>query len=279
MRRPKRPESLFISIFFLLAATAAGAANGRIPIYQLPITIDQPGAYFLSRDVTHSGSGDSIVIQASDVTIDFMGHTLTKENAGNYTISSDGPYTNLTLRNGTVDGGNIGIRLRNTTGDDFNVRIENMTVTNSLNEGIYVQGQALIGSSQIHAARNLVHDTGNDGISLRFMWGGQVVDNVIQGAGTGSGHHGLYLHSARGVTVARNTISHSGDDAIRSWYSWYCAFDWNHTTYSNGWGVHIYQGDQHVFSNNRAYGNGSGGLTIPNGEGHVNAGGNYPPPQ
>ena len=48
-------------------------------------------------------------------------------------------------------------------------------------------------------------------------------------------------------------------------------------SYSGDWGLNVYQGDTHVYSNNRANGNGSGGFTIPGGEGHINAGGNYPP--
>ena len=275
-----RRLNLMIAALAALAALAGGAhaANGVVPIYEVPITIDTPGSYYLTRDIDHFGSGESITIAASDVSIDFMGHRIYKDNAGNYTVTSDGAYTNITIRNGTIVGGNIGIRLRNTVGDDFNVRIENMTITDSLNEGIYVQGHSLIGSSQVSIAGNQVHDNGNDGISVRFMWGGQIVDNVVQGSGAGAGDHGIYLHSCRGVTVARNTISHSGADAIRAWYSWYCAFDWNHLTYNNDYGLNIYQGDSHVFSNNRAYGNGAGGFTIPGAEGHVNAGGNYPPP-
>lgn len=248
------------------------------PIDSLPFNIDTPGYYYLTGNLTHTGSGESIEITANDVTIDFSGNTLTKENAGNYTIALDGDYTNFHLKNGTITGGNIGVRLRNEVGDDFMVIIENMVIRDTLNEGIHVQGQSLIGSSQLYIRHNSVHDVGNDGIYVRFMWGGKVVDNVVQGAGSGAGDHGIYLHSCRGVTVRRNTISHSGADGIRAWYSWYCTFDSNHMTYNNDWGLNIFAGDSHVFSTNRAYGNGDGGFTIPGGEGHVNAGGNYPPP-
>ena len=106
------------------------------------------------------------------------------------------------------------------------------------------------------------------------MWGGRVADNVIQGAGD----QGIYGHSLRGVTIARNTVAHSGADAIRLYYSWFCTIDWNHMTYNTDWGLNIFDGDQHTFSDNRAYGNGSGGFSIPGAEGHVNAGGNYPSP-
>jgi parallel beta-helix repeat protein len=228
-------------------AIPALAGDGRIPIHRTPLTIDQPGSYFLTQDITQ-------------------------------TVSSDGNFTNIAIHNGRLRGGNIGIRLRNTVGDDFMVRIRDMTLEGSLNEAIYVQGQSLIGSSQVLIENNSIHDSGNDGIGLRFMWGGRVSGNVVQGAGDGSGDHGIYLHSCRGVTVSNNTVSHSGADGIRIWYSWYCAVDGNHTTYNNDWGVNVYQGDQIVYSGNRAYGNGAGGLTIPGGEGHVNAGGNYPAP-
>ncbi|MCP3980550.1 MAG: right-handed parallel beta-helix repeat-containing protein [bacterium] len=267
-----------VILALVIGAIPAAAADGRIPIYQAPVTITQPGSYYLTQDITHVGSGESITIAADQVTIDFNGHTLLKENAGNYAIASDGDYTDITIRNGKLIGGNIGIRLRNTVGDDFNVRIEKMIVKDALNEGIYVQGQSLVGSSQVFIENNSIHDTGNDGLSLRFMWGGRVTNNVIQDAGTDAGDHGIYMHSCRGVTVADNNVSHSGADGIRCWYSWYCSFERNHTTYNADWGIHFYQGDSHVFQGNRAYGNGAGGLTVPGGEGHINAGGNYPPP-
>ncbi len=260
-------------------AGAVAAADGRVPIYQAPLTITDPGTYYLTRDVTHTGAGESIVIQSSDVTIDFNGHTLTKDNAGNYAVAMNGNYTNITIRNGTVRGGNIGIRLENTTGSDFAVHIEDMELYGNLNEAIYVEGQSLIGSSQVFIERNVIHDNGNDGVHLRWIWGGRVADNVIQSSTSGStAAHGIYLNSCRGVTVTRNTISHYDGDGIRAWWSWYCAFDWNHITYNDGYGLNIFDGDSHVFSNNRAYGNGNGGFTIPGAEGHVNAGGNYPPP-
>ena len=160
----------------------------------------------------------------------------------------------------------------------FNVAVENMTVTGTLNEGIYIQGHSLVGSSQARVIGNRVHDIGNDGISLRFMWGGRVAGNQVEGAGDGAGDHGIYCHSCRGVTIADNTVSHSGADGIRVWYSWYMSLSGNHMTYNGDWGLNLFSGDQIVFRNNHAYGNGSGGFTIPGGEGHVNAGGNYPPP-
>lgn len=261
----------------VLLCLPAAASRGRIPIYELPITITQSGSYYLSQDITHAGSGQSITIAASDVTIDFDGHTLTKESLGNYAIASDGDYTNIKIHNGSLIGGNVGIRLRNVVGDNFAVRIEDMLLEGALNEGIFVQGHSLIGSSQAVIVDNIVHDTGNDGISIRFMWGGTVSGNVVQGAGDAAGDHGIYMHSCRGVSVRNNTISHCGGDGVRAWYSWYCSFDWNQMTYNNGWGLNIFDGDSHVRSNNRAYGNGSGGFTIPAGEGHINAGGNYPP--
>ncbi|RMF75666.1 MAG: right-handed parallel beta-helix repeat-containing protein [Acidobacteria bacterium] len=267
-----------VALAALLALPAALASGGRIPIHSVPLTITEPGSYYLSRDVVHSGGGEAITIAASHVTIDFAGHTLTKQNAGNYTVALDGDYTDITIRNGRIEGGNIGIRLRNTLGADFAVLVEDMEISGALNEGIYVQGHSLVGSSQAVIRDNLIHDTGNDGISLRFMWGGRVEGNVVQDPGQDAGDHGIYLHSCRGVTVTRNTVAYAGGDGIRVWYSWYVAVDWNHVTYNSGWGVNLFDGDRIVFSNNRAYGNGSGGFTIPVGEGHVNAGGNYPPP-
>lgn len=265
-----------VGIFGIGGLSGANAAEGRRPIYEVPVTITESGSYYLTRDIEHVGGGVSIEIQANDVTIDFAGHTLTKQNSGNYTVASDGDFTNLTIKNGRIRQGNICIRLRNSVGDAFSVRIEDMVLEGCLNEGIYVQGQSLVGSSQAFIVDNQIHDTGNDGISLRYIWGGLVEGNVIQDIGDGAGDHGLYLHSCRGMSIRNNNVSHAFGDGLRVWYSWYIAIDWNVVTYNNGYGLDIYQGDQIVYSNNRAYGNGSGGFDIPGAEGHVNAGGNYP---
>ncbi len=49
----------------------------RIPISSLPITITNPGSYYLTANLT-GGSGNGITVSSSGVTIDLNGFTLQK---------------------------------------------------------------------------------------------------------------------------------------------------------------------------------------------------------
>src|SRR5689334_2327995 len=46
----------------------------RIPIHSLPLTISQPGSYYLAENITAAGGG--ITISADYVTLDLMGFSL-----------------------------------------------------------------------------------------------------------------------------------------------------------------------------------------------------------
>ena len=48
----------------------------RTPISSLPYTISEPGSYYVTGNLSSTGSG--IVIQASGVTVDLMGFSVTR---------------------------------------------------------------------------------------------------------------------------------------------------------------------------------------------------------
>jgi hypothetical protein len=74
-----------------------------------PVTINEPGSYYLTGNVSTTGSG--IIIQTPDVTIDLMGFTL----EGGTGPGIDGSnYDRVSLRNGRIQGwSGTGVRLRN----------------------------------------------------------------------------------------------------------------------------------------------------------------------
>ena len=91
----------------------------RVPIESLPFTITQPGSYYLTGDLATAGNG--IIVNASDVTIDLMGFTITGSDPNQFSgIEQVLAFNNknLTVRNGTVrnfddgvvafDGGSFG---------------------------------------------------------------------------------------------------------------------------------------------------------------------------
>jgi hypothetical protein len=76
----------------------------RIPIESLPITITQSGSYYFTKNLRFTAaSGTAILVQASDVTIDLMGFTLSSDAAVN-SIAINLSGTGCTVRNGSIVG-------------------------------------------------------------------------------------------------------------------------------------------------------------------------------
>jgi hypothetical protein len=73
----------------------------RAPISSLPVTINKPGAYFLTGNLTGT-SGDGITIASDNVMIDLRGFTLSGGPEGVDGIAVDGAHYNVVVENGTV---------------------------------------------------------------------------------------------------------------------------------------------------------------------------------
>lgn len=72
----------------------------RIPITALPYTINTPGSYYLTQNLTIASAANGITISAADVVLDLNGFTLDGANLGGKGILATGAGT--TVRNGTV---------------------------------------------------------------------------------------------------------------------------------------------------------------------------------
>ncbi len=96
-------------VLFAFGSTTLGSPKGAIPIYQAT-TISQPGHYLVTRDF--SASATAILIQSSNVHLDLGGHTI---SPGTYGISvSSGDYHDISISNGTLEGGTYGLYFYNT---------------------------------------------------------------------------------------------------------------------------------------------------------------------
>ncbi len=86
----------------------------RIPISSLPYTISTSGSYYITGDLTATGTG--ITVNADNVTIDLMGYSLIGPGSGaNYGIYMS-QRSNVEVRNGTVrDFSDYGIYEASTT--------------------------------------------------------------------------------------------------------------------------------------------------------------------
>ena len=81
-------------------------AQPRRPISSVPFVIDQPGSYYLTGNlVLGTSAPGAIDITASNVTLDFMGFTLSSAAAisGN-AVRVVGDQRNLVIQNGTISG-------------------------------------------------------------------------------------------------------------------------------------------------------------------------------
>jgi len=123
----------------------------RTPIASLPFTITSAGSYYLVGDLSTAGHG--ILVEASDVTIDLMGFTITgpgpDSSTGLRLNSAD--HENLTVRNGTFRSFEEGVVTR----DGFE---------ETLGNGVTVEGVRVL-------------DIGLYGIDLRG--GGHLVRNCL----------------------------------------------------------------------------------------------------
>jgi hypothetical protein len=100
----------------LLSGTAAWAdgdfyvvGNGSVgtKITYVPYIIEQPGFYFLTGNLTYSGTGNAITVNTDNVTLDLMGFKLTGPGyyagANFHGIYISG-HTNVEVRNGSLWG-------------------------------------------------------------------------------------------------------------------------------------------------------------------------------
>ncbi|MDJ0755050.1 MAG: right-handed parallel beta-helix repeat-containing protein [Ardenticatenaceae bacterium] len=100
----------------------------RTPISSIPTTINQPGSYYLTQNVTNTGSyADGITIDANHVTLDLNGFTLADTGVGDDGIVVRGDQDNIHIKNGVVRGwGGDGINALNADNSIFeNLHVEN----------------------------------------------------------------------------------------------------------------------------------------------------------
>ena len=153
----------------------------RIPISSLPLTISAPGSYYLTGNLSSSGTG--ITVSADDVTIDLMGYTISGGGTGYGIYMSS--RSNVEIRNGTVQGFHTGIYESSIDGEGhrvINIRailnrfgiylrssgnlVKDCTANGNVYHGIYVDEGSTVtnntsnknGNCGIRAERSTVKD-------------------------------------------------------------------------------------------------------------------------
>jgi hypothetical protein len=114
------------------------------PITSIPLTISQPGKYYLTRNVTSGGLG-GLVIATNNVTLDLNGFALSGTNAGTGIEVIPG-LIDVMISNGIVQNWSVGISFNNTA----NVEVTNVHVKGNFTVGIRGGAYGRIADCQVH---------------------------------------------------------------------------------------------------------------------------------
>ena len=191
------------------------------------VTITKPGKYTLERDIEHVNKA-GLLISASSVYLDGMGHTVTPAKGGSDTehigvliLETDGsgePVQGVTITNFTVTGENTGIIIGESgnsglkTGDTFgSVNVRNLTLTNN-RDGIILATRVFACGIEENRILN------NTGTGLLISG----INTTVTGNTITGNTRGITLNKADHTSITGNVISGNkeagliGEDAVAS---------------------------------------------------------------
>jgi hypothetical protein len=234
-----RSQFHLLHAFFAVAACASVAVAGdltppgapgptmksldvveaRTPIFaaDLPLTISQPGSYYLAENIVTAGGG--ITIAASEVSIDLNGFSLAGGSGTG--IQDSGTRSNLRIVNGSVrDWSGGGVVLDAAQG----VLIEGVATSGNQTQGIWIGsgvirncvstndvGAGSVGTYAIAVARGVIESSAVVDSNGSGFWMG--VSGVVRGVTVNNcTGNGVLLGS--GATLTDSTISSVGLDGV-----------------------------------------------------------------
>ncbi len=247
----------------LLIAIPAVAGEGRQPIYQ-PTTINAPGKYVVTRNISAAGMGVPVIdIRSGDVDVDLNGFTLTGDALFPVVLALK--VDNVTVRNGTVKDGETGVRFKGDPDDppyrkavaedinaiggtwgiwlsdytDFAVRRNNVTSTGG--DAILVQGHQTA-TTMGTIEHNRVFDIDDPGIVVTRGSSVGILNNRVEDLTDGPGIH--YGNGSGGL-IAGNTvlITGAGGHGIEVYDSQGCKVADNVVREAAGNGIYVWPGN------------------------------------
>jgi hypothetical protein len=178
----------------------------------VPLEINTPGRYCVTQDLKMASAGIAITVTTDQVTIDFSGHRLV--GAGSGVGISAYEKSNVTIRNGTVQGFERGIYLIG-VGSRRHV-VEDMRVAGNTYSGIQVVGEQSV------VQRSWVVETGGASSDPRYAFGilvagngAQVLDNFVHhtfATAAGGGAAGIQNDQADSFIFDNRVMNVSGGD-------------------------------------------------------------------
>jgi hypothetical protein len=236
----------------------AGGGKAGTQINSVPYTINSPGLYCLSKNLTYAATtGNAITVAVGDVTLDLNGFCLTgpgkTSGPSNYGISIGTSINNVEIRNGSVKGfGYYGIFAAYCIG----IRVIGLRVSDNGGAGVWmagydhlVMGCSLFNNKTFGAAiasgivkGNHVYNNGGQGLNAldgSTISGNMVNSNVLVG-----------IYAYPGSSVLDNTVMGNGESGIRAEDG--CTITRN-TSRGNS-AVGIYTGNNCLITNNTTQG-------------------------
>ncbi len=213
---------------------AVGSPPAGTAIKSLPYTINSPGFYYLTGNLTATGT--AITVDANNVTLDLMGFCLTgpgKASGYNYGIEINANQANVEIRNGTIRSfGERGIDSHSSTN---NIRVLGIRANdnNVTGIGLFGNNNVVINCSAFNYATGIYGGYGS------LAKGNQVWQNTSYGIYTCYGcsaiantaqNNGIGISAEYGCAVLDNSVYANSDKGIKAIS--YCTLMRN-TAYNN----------------------------------------------
>jgi hypothetical protein len=193
-----------------------------------PITISQPGSYFLTRNLTNGTSSDGIVINTGGVTLDLNGFTLRGFGTANGVTVSLSGASGIHVRNGAVESWGTSVNLATTVGAGADA----LELSNDAGTGL------------ILGAGGLAHDiiAQHDSIGIEVhdpaaTFGGGMIDGCV----ATKNQWGVYL-SANNVTVKNCDLDSNGASGLQVGQNFFFNMITDNTMQGDPIGVHLEAG-------------------------------------
>jgi hypothetical protein len=170
----------------------AGGGGVGTKITSLPYTINSPGFYYLAGNFTLT-SGNGIIVNVNNVTIDLMGFCLNGENSNSSAIFINNQCCEVEIRNGAITAWNYAISANSPQAVDC--RVTNIRAIGNKN-GIVLNGiMHMVKGCQVYNDPNTI---GGVGIAID---GGIIRDNLVRNCDTG-----IAIKNYNGGSIINNYV-------------------------------------------------------------------------
>lgn len=199
-------RAVVVTVVALVAVSLAGPVSAQSAANATPVdsctTIDKPGHYVLTRDITGSSVGEEaacIEITASNVVFDGGGHTLSGNGSGHgiEVNGTAGSVSNVTVERLHAEDWSIGV---------FFLAAENGTIRNTVTNDS-TEGIALAASSGNRIVDNTAYDN-----AIGIAIGGESHNNTVRDALAVENKWGIHFERKSGGNTVTNSVARNNSN-------------------------------------------------------------------